>query len=319
MTQQPRSGDSFPMWPVLALLGMFGVLLVIVLAGNVTRTVPLTPTPAATATEVAQVPTATMQPVEVAASGSYDPLVAAQGRNTFLGTCAACHGPDAQGITGLGKNLVTSEFVHSLTDDELLAFIQKGRQVFDPANTTGVEMPPRGGNPGLSDNDLRNIIVYLRSIGGPPTVSDQPTAAAPTAAPTAASSEPTREFVIPGASIGSTPVPATQLPAAREFVNVGANISATPGLPPPPARTGQDVYNWNCAGCHGANGEGVPSDGPALTASALPADSAALKALLNAAISDPTTGFTHPYDGGYPAISDEELNNLLEYLHSLAH
>jgi disulfide bond formation protein DsbB len=42
---------------------------------------------------------------------------AAKGQALFTGTCSACHGPDATGITGLGKNLTTSTFVAEKTDE----------------------------------------------------------------------------------------------------------------------------------------------------------------------------------------------------------
>lgn len=88
----------------------------------------------------------------------------AQGKALFEGTCAACHGMDAKGITGLGKDLTTSEFAKGLSDAELVAFIKKGRDPSDPANTTGVAMPPKGGNPSLSDSDLEAIVAYIRTL-----------------------------------------------------------------------------------------------------------------------------------------------------------
>lgn len=90
-----------------------------------------------------------------------DPVL---GKNAYLSTCIACHGPDAKGVPNLGKDLTASEFVKSKTNAEMIAFIQTGRPATDPLNTTGVDMPPRGGNPALSDDDLLNIVAYLRSI-----------------------------------------------------------------------------------------------------------------------------------------------------------
>jgi mono/diheme cytochrome c family protein len=86
------------------------------------------------------------------------------GRTTFLTVCAACHGPKALGVQGLGKPLVNSEFFNSRSDTELLTFLQNGRQVDDPLNTTGVAMPARGGRLNLTDTDLENIIAYIRSL-----------------------------------------------------------------------------------------------------------------------------------------------------------
>ncbi|MEK7681965.1 MAG: cytochrome c [Chloroflexota bacterium] len=92
------------------------------------------------------------------------PVSAQQGRLVFNGVCSSCHGADARGISGLGKILAPSPFVQRLTDDELLDFIKKGRDIRDPANTTGVAMPPKGANPALTNSQLRSVIAYLRSL-----------------------------------------------------------------------------------------------------------------------------------------------------------
>jgi mono/diheme cytochrome c family protein len=89
---------------------------------------------------------------------------AANGQRLFAGTCASCHGPDAKGLPNLGKNLTTSAFVKSESDAQLLNFIKTGRPASDPANTTGVDMPPKGGNPALTDANLMDIIAFLRTI-----------------------------------------------------------------------------------------------------------------------------------------------------------
>lgn len=84
------------------------------------------------------------------------------GQQLFRQTCAVCHGADARG--GIGKNLVTSAFLRGLTDQQAVDFIKVGRGVDDPANTTRIVMPPRGGNSALGDEQLQAIVVYLRSI-----------------------------------------------------------------------------------------------------------------------------------------------------------
>jgi disulfide bond formation protein DsbB len=88
---------------------------------------------------------------------------ASKGQTLFT-SCTACHGPDAKGLPNLGKDLTTSQFVGEKSDDELVSFLKVGRSASDPLNTTGVDMPPKGGNPALSDDDLLNIVAYLRTI-----------------------------------------------------------------------------------------------------------------------------------------------------------
>ncbi len=88
----------------------------------------------------------------------------AQGEQLFVVNCSACHGVGGIGVAGLGKPLTTSEFISQKSDEELLNFIKTGRPADDPLNTTGVLMPPKGGNPALTDEEIREIIIYLRSI-----------------------------------------------------------------------------------------------------------------------------------------------------------
>jgi disulfide bond formation protein DsbB len=85
------------------------------------------------------------------------------GEKDFL-VCAGCHGPDAKGLPNLGRDLTTSEFVKGLSDEEFVAFIKTGRSTTDPDNTTGVDMPPKGGNPAFTDEDLVNIVTYIRTL-----------------------------------------------------------------------------------------------------------------------------------------------------------
>lgn len=89
---------------------------------------------------------------------------AAHGKDVYGILCIACHGPEAQGVQGLGKNLVTSEFIGQQTDAQMVEFIKKGREAGDPLNTTGIAMPPKGGNPALSDQEIADIVAFLRSI-----------------------------------------------------------------------------------------------------------------------------------------------------------
>ena len=51
-----------------------------------------------------------------------------------------------------------------LSDEQLLAFIKTGRPTSDPANTTGVDMPPKGGNPALTDAQIVDIIAFIRTL-----------------------------------------------------------------------------------------------------------------------------------------------------------
>ncbi|MEP6989234.1 MAG: cytochrome c [Chloroflexota bacterium] len=99
-----------------------------------------------------------------AAISAPDPAAVSAGKTVFMSVCATCHGVKATGIKGLGKPLIGSVFFNGHTDAELLKFVQTGRPVTDPLNTTGVPMPARGGRPTLTDTDLANVIAYIRSL-----------------------------------------------------------------------------------------------------------------------------------------------------------
>lgn len=101
----------------------------------------------------------TADEAEMASTG--DP---AAGEELYNQVCISCHGPDGEGIEGLGKPFSTSEFVANHSDQELLEFVKQGRPISDPENTTGVDMPPKGGNPALTDEQILDIIAYIRTL-----------------------------------------------------------------------------------------------------------------------------------------------------------
>ncbi len=105
---------------------------------------------------------ATNDPAPDTATGSGGD--AAHGAELYTATCASCHGPDAKGLPNLGKDLTAGDFMASTSDADLVAFIKVGRDGSDPANSTGIAMPPKGGNPALTDADLVDIVAYLRTL-----------------------------------------------------------------------------------------------------------------------------------------------------------
>ena len=108
---------------------------------------------------------ATMQrEMRIAQGASLDLAALRRGKEEYLITCTACHGPLGESKPNLGKDLGHSEFIADKTDSEMLMFLKLGRNTWEPENTTGVAMPPKGGNPMLNDDDLRDIVEYLRYL-----------------------------------------------------------------------------------------------------------------------------------------------------------
>ena len=88
----------------------------------------------------------------------------AAGKATFMKTCKFCHGEDAKGDGPMAPkdshpaNLVDDKWDRGSTDGEIFAVIRNGAgPKFD--------MKPQKA---LSDQDIWNIINYLRSIGPHP-------------------------------------------------------------------------------------------------------------------------------------------------------
>jgi mono/diheme cytochrome c family protein len=86
------------------------------------------------------------------------------GYDLFVASCSACHGQGADGVEGLGLPLSTSGFVKNESDKDLVTFIKSGRPIWDANNTTGLDMPPKGGNPAVSDEQLQIIVEYIRAV-----------------------------------------------------------------------------------------------------------------------------------------------------------
>lgn len=101
-----------------------------------------------------------------ACGGSGEPGAGARrGQRLYIANCALCHGQSGEGKVMLGKSLQGSEFVRGLSDEGMVEFLREGRRADHPLNESGVDMPPRGGNPGLTDEDLQSIVDYLRTLG----------------------------------------------------------------------------------------------------------------------------------------------------------
>jgi disulfide bond formation protein DsbB len=63
--------------------------------------------------------------------------------------------------------LVAGEFATTATDEELVTVVTMGRPIWDAANTSMVDMPPKGGNPTLTSDDIHAIVAYIRNLQAP--------------------------------------------------------------------------------------------------------------------------------------------------------
>ena len=75
-----------------------------------------------------------------------------------------CHGTNGDGINGLAPTLAGSTLVKFGTEDELLRMIRKGRLPTDADNKSGLQMPQSGGMNSYTDDELRSVIRYIKTI-----------------------------------------------------------------------------------------------------------------------------------------------------------
>lgn len=238
------------------------------------------------------------------------------GHEIYVETCIACHGPRGTGVQGLGKDLVHSDFILGQSDESLAAFIKRGRDPSDPMNTTGVGMPPKGGNPTLADQDMLDIVTYLRGLQDPrriPAGAIKPKQGA-AQAPAQVRAESEKAPV----QSGVTPVASGSGGAAGTMAAPG-DAGATPET----IEHGRSLFMKTCAACHGVDAHGLPKMGKDLVASVFTKgqtdDSLVDFIRRGRDPGDPanTTKVAMPPRGGNPALSDDDLYDVVDYLRSL--
>jgi len=81
------------------------------------------------------------------------------GKSVYEGTCVACHGANGKGtlpgVPDLKGPLKGS-------DELVLKRMREGYQ--SPGSP--MAMPPKGGNPALTDDDLKAVLAYMRKAFG---------------------------------------------------------------------------------------------------------------------------------------------------------
>jgi mono/diheme cytochrome c family protein len=82
----------------------------------------------------------------------------------YLENCAICHGDDARGPTNpdyQGSILVDNAFVKAQTDEQLIAFLKKGRPADAPDTTMRMLMPPFDY---LKEDELKLLVQFMRRV-----------------------------------------------------------------------------------------------------------------------------------------------------------
>ena len=87
---------------------------------------------------------------------------AAAGKAIYSQTCIACHGANGKGAIPGVADFTAKDGSLAKSDGELLKSISEGFQ--SPGSF--MAMPPKGGNPTLTEADVRAVISYLRAEFG---------------------------------------------------------------------------------------------------------------------------------------------------------
>lgn len=82
------------------------------------------------------------------------------GKAVYEGTCVACHGADGRGTIPGVPDFTKPGSALSKPEDHLVANVINGFQT--PGSP--LAMPPKGGNPGLTEDDVRNVVRYMKEV-----------------------------------------------------------------------------------------------------------------------------------------------------------
>lgn len=86
------------------------------------------------------------------------PAGAASGEAVFRQTCIACHGENGRGAVPGAPDLTRSDGPLAQSDEVVIRHVTEGFQ--SPGSP--MAMPPKGGNPALTQADLEAVLAYMR-------------------------------------------------------------------------------------------------------------------------------------------------------------
>jgi len=90
----------------------------------------------------------------------YGVAVSQEGKAVYQQTCVACHGEDGKGVLPGVPDFTIDESRLDKPDSILLKNMYQGMQ----SEGSPMAMPAKGGNSQLTENDLKNVLVYMRTV-----------------------------------------------------------------------------------------------------------------------------------------------------------
>lgn len=273
----PNEHSSFIQTPkqlivVIVLAFVVPVLLIAMLASLATR--GAAPDPGSMTEEAVAKRLKPVGEVVVAAAGPGGAGAVRTGKQVTDAVCAACHGTGVLNAPKIGDNAAWA------------AHIKEGLETLTQNAIKGIrQMPPRGGDPSLSDIEVARAVAYMANQSGASfTEPAAPAAGAPADA-------------APATSAPATPVATAAAPAPAAAPAAGG------------AGKGKSVYDSACFACHGSGLAGAPKLGD--QAAWAPRIKQGIEALHQAAIKGKGA---MPPKGGNMALADEDVKAAVEFM-----
>ncbi|MFT5175815.1 MAG: cytochrome c5 [Gammaproteobacteria bacterium] len=233
---------------------------------------------------------------ETMATAATGPVTGEQIYNT---ACLACHGTGVAGAPKKGDAAAWAPRI-ALGAEALVKSVLNGKGA----------MPPKAGNPNLSEEQVRSAVQYL--IGGEAASS----AAAPAvAAAKQAVKEAMQKAKSMATEAANTATAAASTATSTATAALSSAIAAAPAATKAPTasaaagKAGNDVYNSGCVACHATGAANAPklSDKVAWE----PRAASGFAALLQSA----TKGKgAMPPRGGLMSLSDADIGNAIRYM-----
>lgn len=101
-------------------------------------------------------------PVSILAEDGTAATDVAAGKAVYSQTCIACHGANGKGMIPGVRDLTDPDGALTKSDEELIGNITTGFQT--PGSP--MAMPAKGGNPTLTEDDIKAVLKYLRAEFG---------------------------------------------------------------------------------------------------------------------------------------------------------
>jgi cytochrome c5 len=271
---------------IVVLAFVVPVVLIIMLAKAVVS--GRAPEPGAMAPEAVAARIKPVADVAIAEGGAAGgaPKGAQSGEQVYKAVCAACHQTGVANAPKFGDKAAWA--VH----------VKEGLDTMVKLAISGIRaMPPRGGNPNLSDIEVTRAVVHMANAAG--ASFKEPAAPVEKAAAPAAPAAPAQ------------PTPAAAAPAQEpKPAQAAAAAPAAPAAAPAAAGgKGKQVYDQACVACHGAGVAGAPKFGD--KAAWAPRIKTGVDALYTSSLKGKGA---MPPKGGQVQIADADIKAAVDYM-----